>query len=220
MKKLLDKLKHQSKKRKLVMLVVGVLLIVAAGLLIMVYKNNKKPASEPENITYSTDTPDESKANADNYNWHGGPNDPRKIRIQKIGVDAYVQRASVDQNNKVAVPNNVHLAGWFVNSQQPGQNGLAIIAGHVTGKTTDGVFKNIGKMDAGDEFEVELGSGEVKRYKVIETQQVKESESANILFSQNPKVKSQVNLITCGGSFNKSTNQYDDRIIVSGELQT
>jgi LPXTG-site transpeptidase (sortase) family protein len=177
------------------------------------------PKAEPV-ITYSTNEPDESKENADNYNWRGSPDEPKKIRITKINVDAYVQKAGVDQNKQVAVPNNVHLAGWFADSQKPGQNGLSIVAGHVTGRTTDGVFKELGKLKSGDEFEIELGSGEIKRYKVIENQQVKESESASILFSQNPKVKSQINLITCGGNFNNQTDQYEDRVIVSGELQS
>ena len=106
-----------------------------------------------------------------------------------------------------------------MDSQKPGQNGLSIISGHVTGRTSDGVFKNIGSLNKGDSFAIELGDGSTKNYKVIDRIQIKEADSANYLFSQNPKVKSQVNLITCGGKFNKSTNQYEDRIIISGEMQ-
>ncbi len=208
-----------TRKTSTLLITVGlVLVVIFAGAIFFKNKSEPQPQNEPT-ITYSTDTPDESKSNAENYNWKGALNEPKKIKIKQISVDAFIQKAGVDQKNQVAVPNNVHLAGWYNQSQKPGQNGLSIIAGHVTGKTSDGVFKQLGVLKAGDMFEIELGNGEVKSYKVIETKQVKEAESAGVLFSQNPKVKSQVNLITCGGTFNKTTNQYDDRIIVSSELQ-
>lgn len=217
MKKVVSKIIPKTKRQKIIACtILSVLSILIVGGLFLLPKD-KQVEAEPV-ITYSTDAPDESKANADNYNWNGAPDEPKKIRISKINVDVFVQKAGVDQDKKVAVPNNVHLAGWFADSQKPGQNGLSVISGHVSGRTTDGVFKQLGSLKAGDEFEVELGNGEVKLYKVIDTKQVKESESAPILFSQNPKVKSQVNLITCGGNFNDQTDQYDDRIIVSGEL--
>lgn len=217
MKKHITKFIPKTKKQKLAAFIILSLLsiLLVAGLSLLAKK--QPPAEEPV-ITYSTNAPDESKTNADNYSWRGTAEEPKKIRIGKINVDAYVQKAGVDQDKKVAVPNNVHLAGWFADSQKPGQNGLSVISGHVTGRTTDGVFKDLAKLNSGDEFEIELGSGDVKRYKVIETVQVKEVESANYLFSQSPKVKSQVNLITCGGNFNDQSEQYDDRVIVSAEL--
>ncbi len=180
-------------------------------------RQNKQAESEPL-ITYSVDFPDESKDNAISYQWRGAPEEPKKIRITKINVDAYIQKAGVDQNKRVAVPNNVHLAAWFADSVKPGQKGLSIIDGHVSGRQTEGVFEQIGKLSAGDEVEIEMGNGTIKKYKVIESQQIKESEAVSVLFDQSPKVVSQLNLITCGGRFDRSTNQYEDRIIVSTEL--
>ncbi|MCA9343244.1 class F sortase [Candidatus Saccharibacteria bacterium] len=81
------------------------------------------------------------------------------------------------------------------------------------------MFKQLKDLSAGDEFEIELGDGSVKYYKVIDTKQVSEAESASVLFSQSPNVKNQVNLITCGGNFDSNSDQYEDRIIVSGALQ-
>lgn len=215
---------RRTKNRKILLGVVVIILIFLAIVVtyFVVQKNKqKKPTSQPtpETVIYSTDKPDESKQNADTYNWKGGSNDPKKISIQAIGVDAYVQRMGVDQNKKMATPNNIHLTGWFVDTQQPGQNGLSVIAGHVTGVKGDGVFKNLNKLKTGDTFTVENGDGTVKNFKVIDVKQAKESESADYLFSQQPNIKSQLNLVTCGGKFNSSTRQYEDRIIVISELQ-
>ncbi len=225
MKKLFNKYsigkpKRSPKKRMFwVILLIVISAVIIGAFVLIKSKRNKAPAPTPETITYSTETPDESKSKADTYNWRGGSSDPKKIRIQAIGVDAYIQRMGVDQHKKVAVPNNVHLAGWFVDSQPPGQNGLSVIAGHVTGKKGDGVFKKLGQLKKDDIFEIEVGNGEVKKYKVAEVKQVKEVESTDILFSQKSEIKSQLNLITCGGKFDSSTNQYEDRVIVVAELQ-
>lgn len=209
----------KTKKQKIAAIVILIILstMLVGGIFLL--PKEKEAEAEPL-ITYSTRTPDESKTNADNYQWRGAPDEPKKIRISKINVDAFIQKAGIDQDKKVAVPTNVHLAGWFSESQKPGQNGLSIISGHVSGQTVDGgVFKQLEQLQIGDEFEVELGNGDVKRYKVIDAAKVKEEESANYLFSQDPKSKSQVNLITCAGNFNSDTQLYDERVIVSGELK-
>jgi LPXTG-site transpeptidase (sortase) family protein len=211
--------KKQKKSKKLRLRLLLVLLIamaIAAGLYI---RSHNKSSNASGNITYSTNEPNESKKDADNYKWTGSPNDPRKIIIQKINVDAYVQKAGIDQNKKVAVPNNVHLAAWFTESVRPGENGLSIIDGHVSGRKTEGVFKNLKNLQKGDTFVIERGNGTKLTFKVFETRTVPEGEAAAILFSQNPKVLSQLNLITCGGEFNKKSQQYSDRVIISAQLK-
>lgn len=202
-------------KRKL--LAAGMIpVILVAGF--FVWQNRTTVPDQAPVITYSTDRPDESKQNADAYAWRGADDEPKRIIIPQIQVHAYVQKAGVDQNKQIAVPNNIHLAGWFVDSQKPGQNGLSIIAGHVTGRTTDGVFKQLSNLTDGDEFSVELGNGTVLHYRVKKTQTLKATESASVLFSQGPKVRSQLNLITCGGNFDEGQQQYENRVIVSAEL--
>jgi LPXTG-site transpeptidase (sortase) family protein len=168
-------------------------------------------------ITYSTETPDESKQNADSYDWKGISEEPKSIRIPKIGVTAYVQKAGIDQHRKVAVPTNIHLTGWFNEGVRPGEPGLSIISGHVSGPNNDGVFKNLKKLNMGDRFEVERGDGLLLEYKVVDKVEVEESRAANYLFSQNLDIKSQLNLITCGG-FDENRRKYLNRVILVSEL--
>lgn len=200
-------------------LLLALVIILAISSVFLILKQSKKGTNSSGNITYSTNEPNESKKDAENYKWTGSPNDPKKIVIQKIGVDAYVQKVGVDQNKKVAVPNNVHLAAWFSESVRPGENGLSIIDGHVSGRKIEGVFKNLKNLQKGDTFIIERGNGTRLTFKVFATQTVPESQATTPLFSQNPKVLSQLNLITCGGNFDKKTQQYSDRVIVSAELR-
>lgn len=170
-------------------------------------------------ITYSTDVPEETPPDK-NFVWRGQANDPKKIVITSVGIDAYVQNVGVDQNKQIAVPGNVYIAGWFVDSVRPGEKGLSIIDGHIDGRTQQGaVFKNLPNVSVGDEATIIFGDGTEKHFRVLKTVDVPANKTAaSALFSQEPKVSSQLNLITCVGLFDTTTNQYKNRFIVSLEL--
>ena len=167
--------------------------------------------------TYSTDTPVETPPPA-GYDWRGADYEPKRISLPTIQSEGFLQSVGTDQNNQIAVPGNIHVAGWFVNSVRPGNLGLSIIDGHVNGRVNDGIFKQLGKMEIDDEFSLELGSGKILTYKVKSVVSVDVAKANEVLFSQDPKAKSQLNLITCGGTFDRTSKQYLQRVIVAAEL--
>lgn len=175
------------------------------------------PESTPEVITHSTDTPDETKPEK-GYEWKGAPNDPKYIKLPTINAEGFIQNVGVDQNKQVAVPTNIHMAGWFADSVKPGQKGLSIIDGHLDGKDADGIFIHLQDMKKDDTFTIELGDGSTKQFKVTSITTVDTKDAANVLFSQDPKATNQLNLITCGGNFDRSSRLYDKRVIVSSEV--
>lgn len=179
-----------------------------------------KPAPATVNtdnvVVHSTNNPDEKKP-ADNFQWKGGPEDPKKIIIVPVGVDAYVQKVGVDQNKEVAAPSNLHMVGWFVDTVRPGQKGLSLIDGHVSGRKNDGVFKDLEKLNVGDQFLVQLGNDSEVKYRVMGKRSAPVKDSVSIMFSQNPKVSSQLNLVTCSGKYDERTHSYDERLTVMAE---
>lgn len=182
-----------------------------------VSKNPAPTSTKPvsETITYSTSSPSEAKPA--NYSWKGSRDDPKYITLPSIRAEGYIQNVGVDQYQQVAVPNNVHLAGWFVKSNRPGDPGLSIIDGHVDGKTRPGIFEQLVKLQPGDTYTVELGNGSHKRYKVVSVTSVPVSEAAATLYAYDPSIKSQLNLITCTGNYTH-TNGYDMRAIAKAAL--
>lgn len=198
--------------------VLSIVLVVIGSLLVMQKSmiSNGDSKSGVDEIVTSTDRPDETKPGP-NFKWRGKESDPKKIFIDSIGVDAFVQKVGVDKNQQIAVPNNIHIAGWFVETAKIGDKGLSIIDGHVDGLTTGGVFKDLVNTKAGDIIKVELGDGKVIIYEIIENVTVPLGESAGILYSQDPKVESQLNLITCIGNYNNDTQTYDKRVIVKAK---
>ncbi|MEX0748942.1 MAG: class F sortase [Candidatus Saccharimonadales bacterium] len=181
--------------------------------------NTTSEATAPTPLTYSTDRPSEERPTKDRYQWRGGAADPKYIELPTIKSEGFIQPVGVDQYEQVAVPDNIHLAGWFSESVRPGKPGLSIIDGHVDGRSSDGIFKRLAQLAVGDNYNIELGDGRKVSFKVTAVQTVATHAAADVLFSQSPGIKRQLNLITCGGSFDSGAREYEQRVIVSSEAQ-
>jgi LPXTG-site transpeptidase (sortase) family protein len=179
-----------------------------------------KPASiaapgASHSITVSTDHPAEEPISA--YHSTAVGSEPKVLRLPTIQAEGYVQKVGVDQHRQVAVPTNIHLAGWFADMPVPGDPGLSIIDGHLDGRRQPGIFAHLDRLKPGDRFEVELASGAVRRFRVKTVQSLPTAQAAALLFSQTPGLDRQLNLITCGGTYRGAAG-YDRRIIVTAQL--
>jgi len=169
-------------------------------------------------ISYSTSKPSQNPIQASSYVSTARPMEPKYISLPSIAASGFIQKVGIDQNGQIATPNNVNLAAWYVNSVAPGQPGLSIILGHVDGYTSPGIFIHLSKLKPGDHFTVQLGSGTLLTYDVIKVVAVSASNAVSTLFSQDPNIKSQLNLVTCGGTFNSATKSYAERVVVDAAL--
>lgn len=211
----LKKIIRVAKTNKLLVGLLAGLLLVAV--ILVVVSRGPAPEPEPALVTRSSDEPSETKPNPDTYQWKGAKNDPKFIEIPGV-AEGFIQRVGVDQHKAVAVPSNIHMAGWFVDSVRPGDKGLSIIDGHVDGRTQPGIFTDLAKAKPGTEFTVTFGDDSVKKFRIAAVKTVATDKAENELFSQDPTILRQLNLITCGGTFDKAKRSYDERVIVSSEL--
>lgn len=197
----------------------GVLLLSVTVLFLIVLRPQYSLLPDPvaKVVTYSTNIPEEVPP-SETYEWVGGTDDPKKIVIPSIGVDSYVQNVGIDQNNDVAVPENIHLAGWFVESVRPGNKGLSIIDGHLNGIKEDGIFIHLEKLKPGDVVTVESGDGSSLNFAVKNIQIVDLATAAEVLYSQDPSIRHQLNLVTCGGEYDRDIRLYNKRVVVVSEL--
>jgi hypothetical protein len=198
-------------------------LLAVGGCIYLVYKPSgpavaPKPTVAKNVVAYSTDKPGEVPVDPSAYISTAGPNEPKYITLPTIGAQGFIQKMGIDQNNQVAAPNNVNLAGWYVNSLSPGQAGLSIIDGHIDGLHGPGIFLRLNKLSAGDTFTIELGNGSNKIFRVKQIVAVADADAAKVLFSRDATVASQLNLITCGGSFDRQSHSYNQRTVVISEL--
>jgi len=200
---------------------------VAAGMLLLTFAlfelfsgyratHGASPAIPKETLTRSTDRPDETPVSGDGYRV--AADQPRQIRIPSIATQGFIQKVGVDQHQAIAVPGNVHLAGWYTRSARPGDIGVSILDGHLQGRYADGIFKHLSELKAGDEIAIEFGDGSWRYFVVKHVDSFTVEEASSEQFRQLSDVDRQLTLITCSGVYDRASRQYDRRVIVRASL--
>lgn len=171
-----------------------------------------------QTITYDTPTPDEKKPDIEDETYVVAADLPRRITMDSVGINGFIQKVGVNDQNAMSVPTNIHVGGWFTDSVKPGEKGLSIIDGHVNGAYSGGIFVSLQRVAVGARFSIEFGDLTTKTFEVVSVQQVPEASSAELLFTKDTSIEAQLSLITCGGAFDSSSRTYEDRVIVKSKL--
>ncbi|MFE9205074.1 class F sortase [Micromonospora sp. NPDC007230] len=144
---------------------------------------------------------------------------PTDIAIGKIGLRAPVHRVGIAADGSIAVPalERAGEAGWYDQGPTPGQNGPAVIVGHVDTTTGPAVFHDLKKLDDGDRVEVTREDRSVAVFEVTSVQRYgKERLPVNEIFGDfsQPNLR----LITCGGRWVGGATGYADNLVVYASL--
>ncbi len=142
-----------------------------------------------------------------------------RISIPRFAVDAPVVVRGVDGNGVMLTPDGPTDVAWYDFSARPGFGSNAVFSGHVDYiNYGPAVFWNLKDLEQGDIIEVALQDGTVYEYSISTREQV----SANLSPEEIGRIVGQtdqevITLITCGGTFDASLGQYDERVIVRAE---
>lgn len=217
---------HKKHRRYSVTIIMIILLIVAGGLIAYGasglwkrYQVTHKPnvTITTSVIMHSTGTRVETKPPCDDT-YQAASGAPRQIEIPSQNIQGCIQRVGTDQNGAIAVPDNVHLAGWYVNSVLPGEPGVSLIDGHVLGRYGDAIFKNLGLVNIGDTIRVQMADLSWREFEVEEVLDLSVEETEKIMLEQKEGIAHQLTLITCTGTFDSDAETYNRRIVVRAEF--
>ena len=202
------------------------LFIVGAGVAFMGFKTNKdveaqvkgtsnQQTQDPEGGLGADGVPHEDGFPPDVRYYRTAASYPRVIRIAKTSTEARVLPFSIMPTGALKAPGNIFDVGWYKDSAKPGEAGALVLDGHVSGPTKPGVFKNLGTLKTGDTIEIERGDGELFEYTVEEVKvfDADKLDMSSVMVPRTPG-KQGLNIITCGGKFNKETNKYEQRTVV------
>ncbi|MDB5237298.1 MAG: Peptidase [Parcubacteria group bacterium] len=144
---------------------------------------------------------------------------PTRLIIPAIGVNAAVQSVGLSKtgNGAIGIPSNFTDVAWYNRGPAPGEPGIAIIDGHLDGRTVpEAVFYHLGDLAKGDSIYVRDRLGVEQRFVVTSRQQLAYDADPSMLFAQS--ATSQIALITCAGDWNADKHEYTDRIVVFATL--
>ena len=137
---------------------------------------------------------------------------PVSLRIPAMGVSVSLSQLGLNADNSPQVPVKFQEPGWFKLGPAPGMMGSAVILGHVDDKKGPAVFFKLGSLRAGDKVDVSLANGSVAHFAVnaVETFLKAQFPSQKVYGSQGVKA---LQLVTCGGVFDKTTGHYLSNIV-------
>lgn len=139
---------------------------------------------------------------------------PVLLSIPAINVSAVVLYAGLTPAGAMGSPETPDDVAWFDLGPRPGETGSAVISGHFGWKNgIPAVFDDLHKLKKGDRITTEDEAGTKTTFIVRKLQKLKEHEDASEVFASYDG-GAHLNLITCGGEWNRSKKSYSDRLVV------
>ncbi len=204
----------------LIVMGAGVLSLIAAAVLFVFQLTGDEGYAGPETATTFDTSLDRILTPQPTPTAEAPPPSEAQIAglaIPRFGVDAPIVVLSVDDNGVMETPDGPLNVAWYDFSSRPGFGSNAVFSGHVDYYNYGAaVFWNLKDLEPGDVIEVRLQDGTVYEYGVFRRDQYKASDAPiQEIVGRTPN--EIITLITCGGSFDPSVGQYDDRVVVRAE---
>ena len=142
------------------------------------------------------------------------PSPPVRVEIPSIGVSSRLIRLGLNPDGTMEVPRDYGLAGWFTGGVMPGEDGPAVISGHVDSKSGPAVFYRLRELRPGDTIRVRRADGRWLAFEVTGSARYAKAEfPTDAVFG--PVTGPVLRLITCGGAFDRSSGHYLDNVVVT-----
>jgi Sortase domain len=140
-----------------------------------------------------------------------------QLSIGTIGVSTPLVRLGLDGDGAMQVPEDFSRPGWFTGGPLPGEQGPAVIAGHVDDRSGPAVFYRLRELRAGDLVNVRRADGVTLHFEVERLHRYpKAAFPGQAVFGTVPG--QVLRLVTCGGSFDSQRHSYRDNIVVDATL--
>jgi hypothetical protein len=139
------------------------------------------------------------------------PAPPAWISIPRAGVAAPID--SLGAGSKGLQLPDVGRTGWWNGGPRPGEDGRAVLVGHLDSRKGPDVFAKVPSLAKGDAIVVRDLSGEYHRYAVVGVTRV-EKAAFPTEDVYGPAPRPVLVLVTCGGPYDPALGHYRDNVLV------
>jgi sortase (surface protein transpeptidase) len=134
--------------------------------------------------------------------------------IPYIGVDAPVIGLGLDREHRLTAPpeGDAHQVGWYQDGPSPGEQGTAVVVGHLDTDTGPAVFAGLGQLGRGHLVELRRADGRTAVYRV---DGVRTFEKAHFPDQEvyGARGRPELRLITCGGAFDRRSGYAGNTVV-------
>lgn len=138
---------------------------------------------------------------------------PARLSIPAIGVSSTLETLGIGTGGTVDVPKNPDRPGWLDRSPAPGQQGPAVIIGHLDSKSGPAVFLQLSDLKVGDPVVVTRHDGTTVTFTVDGVQTFDKAHFPTDA-TYGPVPGPALRLITCGGTYDHASKSYESNVIV------
>ncbi|MFJ6832074.1 class F sortase [Streptomyces sp. NPDC091209] len=146
---------------------------------------------------------------------------PQRVDIPSMGVQAAVVARGLDGRGAIDPPpfDQPGVVGWYAAGAQPGAVGTALMVGHVDTRTRPAVFYRLSSVKPGDTVRVMRDDGTVAEFTVDDVQVLpRDHFDAQQAYGARKSGRAELRLITCGGTFDRTSGSYTANVVVSAYL--
>ncbi|GAA2422103.1 class F sortase [Streptomyces coeruleofuscus] len=146
---------------------------------------------------------------------------PQRVDIPGLGVQAPVVARGLDARGALDPPpyDQPGAVGWYAGGVAPGAPGTALMVGHVDTDTRPAVFYKVSAMRPGQTIRVIRADAKVAEFTVESVQVLtRDHFDAHQAYGPRESGRAELRLVTCGGSFDRTTRSYTANVVVSAYL--
>ncbi|MEU6921950.1 class F sortase [Streptomyces sp. NPDC046631] len=146
---------------------------------------------------------------------------PERVEIPSIGVRAPVVARGLDKDGAIEPPpfDTPQTVGWYGGGTEPGAKGPALLVGHVDTEIRPAVFYGLSAARPGAKVEVIRTDGTVAEFTIDDVQVFTRARfDADKAYGPRQDGRAELRLITCGGTFDRTSHEYDANVVVSAYL--
>jgi hypothetical protein len=144
---------------------------------------------------------------------------PVSFKISSIAAAGSLIALGLNTDGSVQVPADYRQAGWYQKGPAPGEQGSAVILGHVDSYQGVGVFFDLKKVQPGNTIDVTRADGRTAHFKVTDVRMYDKTQFPDqVVFG--PRGGATLQIVTCGGQFDQAAKSYLSNVVVFSSLDS
>ncbi|WP_369271275.1 class F sortase [Streptomyces sp. R11] len=146
---------------------------------------------------------------------------PQRLDVPGLGIQAPVVARGLDRHGAIDPPPYAQAGdvGWYAAGVKPGAVGAALMVGHVDTESRPAVFHRLRALKPGATVRVLRDDGKVAEFTVDDVDVVpRDHFDAHQAYGAHHRGRAELRLLTCGGTFDRTTRTYTANVIVSAYL--